>query len=472
VNPLAALVLPAIRWHADRGFEPALASVEAALALGVGGFIVFGGERGEVARLTREVAAAARHPLLIASDLERGAGQQIVGLTSLPPPLALGTTDPGAVVVVATITAREARDVGINWALAPVLDLDVERGNPIVQTRAFGAEPEAVAAAGRDWVRACQAGGVLACAKHFPGHGRTTSDSHAGLPEVRAPREILAADLQPYRAAIGVGVAGVMTAHVAYPALDAAGVPATHSAVILGELLRRDLGFDGLVVTDALIMAGAGPREDEARGAVRALSAGCDLLLYPHDAASVAAALERAVAAGELARRHIDGSLRRRAAAAARAAGPAALTEAELAAHRARAGELARHAVALLRGPPPMAPARGVALEVVDDDAGAAYPVPPRDAFAQVLADAGVQLDAAGERVVLLFADVRAWKGRAGLSAETRRRLLAALTRPATTVLFGHPRLADEVPGPGPLLCAWTGDAVMQRAAAERVLAS
>lgn len=202
MKPLAGLVLPAIRWDADRGFAPALPAAEAALSLGVGGFIIFGGERSAVRRLTRELAAAAPHPLLFAADFERGAGQQVGGLTALPPAQAVASLGGEAVTEAAAMTAAEARDVGVNWALAPVLDLDIEPANPIVQTRAFGAGAAEVAAAGARWIAACQEAGVLACAKHFPGHGRTTTDSHAELPVVAAGREALAADLLPYRHAI------------------------------------------------------------------------------------------------------------------------------------------------------------------------------------------------------------------------------------------------------------------------------
>ena len=267
-SPLAALVLPAIRWDAERGFAPARPAIEAALALGVGGFIVFGGERGAVRDLTRDLAAAAPHPLLLASDLERGAGQQVAGLTALPPALAVAALGEAALAEAASMTAAQARDVGVSWAFAPVVDLDVEPDNPIVQTRALGAEAEAVGRAAAAWIAACQAGGVLACAKHFPGHGRTTADSHEELPVVRAARAALDDDLGPYRHAVAAGVAGVMTAHVAYPALDPSGAAATHSAAILGGVLRQSLGFEGLVVTDALIMKGAQRAAGEGAGAV------------------------------------------------------------------------------------------------------------------------------------------------------------------------------------------------------------
>jgi beta-glucosidase-like glycosyl hydrolase len=471
VKPLAALVLPAIRWDGERGFAPALPAADAALSLGVGGFIIFGGERGAVTRLTRDLAAAAPHRLLLASDFERGAGQQISGLTSLPPALAMGALGDAAVAEAAQITAREARDVGINWALAPVADLDVEPDNPIVQTRAFGSDAAPVGAAVAAWVAACQAGGVLACAKHFPGHGRTTTDSHAGLPVVAAPRETLEADLAPYDRALGANVAAVMTAHVAYPALDPSGAPATYSPPVLDGVLRRRLGFGGLVVTDALIMEGARQGTSEAGGAVRALGAGCDLLLYPNDVAEVVGAIERAARSGELERRRLDAALARRASALERAAAPHPLGDADIAAHRDRARAMACSAIRLLRGELLRSPA-ALELEVVDDDAGGAYPVPPRTAFAEEMAARGVASGRGGPRVVLVFADVKAGKARAALSAESRRSLAAALARPATTVLFGHPRLAAAVPGPGPVLCAWSGDVVMQRAAAERLLAA
>jgi beta-glucosidase-like glycosyl hydrolase len=465
VRPLAALVLPAIRWDAERGFAPALPAAEAALALGVGGFIIFGGERAAVARLTRDLAAASRHPLLIASDFERGAGQQVQGLTPLPPARALGAIGGDAVAEAAAITAREARDVGVNWALAPVVDLDAEPANPIVQTRAFGADPEAVGAAGARWVAACQQVGVLACAKHFPGHGRTTADSHAELPVVAASRLTLDDDLAPYRQVIATGVAGVMTAHVAYPALDPSRAPATYSRPILEGVLRRELGFGGLVVTDALIMEGALQGTGEAAGAVRALQAGCDLLLYPKDVDAVVASVEHAAVTGELERSALDASLERRAAALTRTAGPCVLGEATLAAHRVRSDALALGAVQLLRGFPPPRP-RAVDVVIVDDDAGGPYPVPPRTAFAEELSSNDVALEAGGKRVVLLFSDVKGWKGRATLSEASRGALLAALALPATTVLFGHPRLVGEVPGSGPVLGAWSGDPLMQRAAA------
>src|SRR5262249_40993593 len=184
--PFADLVLPAIRWDETHGFEPARADIERALKTGVGGFIIFGGERGAVRSLARDLQAGADRGLLIASDLQPGAGQQVRRLASPPPPMAPARLGETAVREAAQLTAREARDVGINWVLAPVCDLDIEPRNPIVGTRAFGADGFDVARLAGAWVDACQAEGALACAKHYPGHGRTTTDSHAELPVVSA----------------------------------------------------------------------------------------------------------------------------------------------------------------------------------------------------------------------------------------------------------------------------------------------
>ena len=263
--------------------------------------------------------------MLIAADLERGAGQQVAGLTEFPPPLALASLEDAAVVRWAgAVTAQEARAVGINWVFAPVGDLDVLADNPIVQTRAFGDDPNRVASLVRTWIEGCQDAGALACVKHFPGHGRTTVDSHIALPVVSDSAETLRdSDLLPFSIAVESGVASMMTAHVAYPALDPSGLPATISRPIMAELRER-LGFDGLVVTDALIMDGAlvGRRESDA--AVEAVQAGVDLLLYPNDARRVRDALEQAIASGALAPARLAEALRRyeRALALATSATP------------------------------------------------------------------------------------------------------------------------------------------------------
>ena len=483
MTDIAQLLLPAIRWNAEQGYEPSRAMIDLALERGVGGFILFGGKADAVRELTADLRARSRIPLLIGADLERGAGQQFAGAIGLPPLAAIASLGDGdALSGAASLSAREAKTLGINWIYQPVCDLDIEPENPIVGTRSLGADPKEVAAAAIRWLEACQSAGVLACAKHFPGHGRTTTDSHAGLPVVDVSAETLAeTDLVPFKAAIDAGVAAVMTAHVAFPSLDPSGLPATLSPTILGKVLRGQLGFSGLIVTDALIMEGVlGGGEEVA--VVKALAAGCDLLLYPTDLAVCIDALERALANGELKKEEIERSLARRkqwvdwTTAEHR---PATVTDDD----RVWAEQLAERAVHRVRGDQ-FTISDKVEIIVVDDDLGGPYPAPPRKPFIDALRSQGIDSEKrdapSGEEgstaLVALFGDIRSWKGRPGYSKGALDAVRSALTtaseakQDAVVVQFSHPRLAGSIPGNAPIICAWGGESVMQRAAA-RVLA-
>ena len=463
--PTGRLIVPALRWRADGGFAHEAGAIADALDLGVGGFIVFGGTVEAVRRLTADLLRRAGRPLLVASDLERGAGQQVTGLTEFPPPAALAALgDPAVVRWAGAVTAQEARAVGINWVFAPVADIDLLAGNPIVQTRAFGPDPHRVATAVRSWIEGCQGAGALACAKHFPGHGRTTVDSHVELPVVDASAETLTTvDLVPFEVAVDSGVASVMTAHVAYPALDEAAVPATVSRPILARL-REGMGFDGLVVTDALIMDGAVVGRRESDAAVEAVTAGVDLLLYPKDPRRVRDALEQALASGALPRARLEQALARydRALRAATAATPPVsrgpYESADVLADVLLAQGMLRGSVPELTAP--------LDLIVVDDDLGGPYPPPPADWTAQALGPDLVDRYAGGSRVVLVFNEPRAWKGRSGFGPDARNALAAYAPDADLVVLFGHPRLVEEIPTRAPVLLAWHRQRLMQEAVA------
>ena len=459
---VSRLIVPALRWHNETGFSHESARIDDALALGVGGFIIFGGTAEAVRELTASLVTRSPHPLLLASDLERGAGQQFEGLTQVPPPTALAALGRADVVRWAgEITAREALAVGINWVFAPVADLDVLADNPIVQTRAFGAEPEQVARDVAAWVQGCQQAGALACAKHYPGHGRTFADSHITLPTVDEPIAVLdASDLVPFRAAAAVGVASMMTAHVAYPALDPSGLPATLSPAIIGRL--RAEGYDGLVVSDALIMDGALQGRSEADAGVEALMAGVDVLLYPERPRDVAAELEHALADGRLAPARVAEALGRIERALASLGDEPGLTTPTLA-----VDEVARALLGLplARGTAPSLHAP-IELVIVDDDLGGPYPASITSAVRDGLIRLGVPLGEGGSKVVLVFAEPRAWKGRSGLGTEARALLDAHTATAALVVLFGHPRLVAEVPEGPPVLVAWHRQRLMQGAVA------
>ncbi len=464
----ARIVFPALRARRG-GFAHEREKIKGALAAGVGGFILFGGTRAAVTALTRALGREANRGLLFGSDLERGPGQQIRGLTELPPPGALGFLDDlDATYAAGMITAMEAQAAGVCWAFAPVCDLDVEPRNPIVQTRSFGAGPARVGAHAARWIAGCQEHGVMACAKHYPGHGRTTTDSHQGLPIVRtAAAELQGADVAPFAAAVQAGVGGVMSAHVAYPAWDDSGAAATFSRPILGYL-RDTLGFKGLVVTDAFIMAGATAAQSEALAGAAAIAAGCDVLLYPTDWQAVARGLGAVPAERvEEAVARVEEASQAWCRAEVGEVNPQVYVD-----HQEFADGLAARAVHLVRGEAP-ALAGPLSIEIVDDDVGGPYAIPPRDVFAKTLREERVDLTPGlrpgVSRVILVYAEPRSWKGRAELGAPSVAQLERLVPGAALVVLFTHPRLAAQVPGDVPVVCAWHGQALMQRAAARWV---
>jgi len=242
---------------------------------------------GETAALINRLQAVAPAPLLIGVDAEAGLGLVMGGATYLPTAMALGAAgDTQLAYDAAAVTAAEARACGINMVAAPVLDVNVNPANPIINTRAFGSDPALVARLGVAFVKGLQddsldLGRVRAIGKHFPGHGDTVNDSHLQLAVVDQPRERLeAVELPPFRAAIAAGVATLMTAHVAYPALDPTpGAPATLSRPIMTDVLRDELGFQGAVVTDCMNMHAITHNVETRAAAVRAVLAGCDLVL-------------------------------------------------------------------------------------------------------------------------------------------------------------------------------------------------
>ena len=455
----ARLVFPALRARGGV-FTHERAKITAALAAGVGGFILFGGTRAAVTALTRALRLEAKRGLLIGSDLERGPGQQFRGLTELPPPAALGFVDDlDATYMAGTITATEAQAAGVCWAFAPVCDLDLEPRNPIVQTRSFGPDAARVGAHAAKWIAGCQEHGVMACAKHYPGHGRATTDSHEGLPVIQTSLdELRLTDVLPFGAAVQAGVASVMSAFVAYPAWDESGAAAAFSHPILGYL-RDPLGFTGLVVTDAFIMAGATAAQSEGPAAVAAVTAGCDALLYPTDWQAVIRALDAVPEArAEEAVGRYEAALK-----AWGSGGVGMLDGAMLVQHQRFVDGLADRAVHLLRGEAPrLAPP--FSIEIVDDDVGGPYSIAPRDVFKKELGAWGV--GSGRRRIVLVYAEPRSWKGRGDLGERSLAQLERLAPSAALVVLFGHPRLAAQIPGDAPILCGWHGVALMQRAAA------
>jgi beta-glucosidase len=301
------------RWELPNG------ELRTLLEQGVGGVILLGGSAAEVALRCRQLQDWAARPLLLCADVEEGVGQRFEGASWLVPPLALGRLyrhDPDQALDLAQrygrCCGRDARRLGLNWLLAPVCDVNNNSANPVINVRAFAEEPAAAAALATAFIRGARATGVLTCAKHFPGHGDTSSDSHLELPVLPHSRSRLeAVELPPFAAAIAAGVSSVMTAHLMLPALDPER-PATLSGAVLRQLLRSELGFEGLVVTDALVMEAIAGRYGAGEAAVLALEAGADLVLMPADASAALAAIAAAVASGRLSRSELERSADRR----------------------------------------------------------------------------------------------------------------------------------------------------------------
>ena len=302
--------------------DPELTTLENAVAAGhVGGIVLFAGEPGATARLSNRLQARARLPLLIASDYEWGAAMRVAGATQFPRAMALGAAgDASAAEAIGRITAREAKALGIRLVLAPVLDLALSAENTVINTRSFGESPEKVGELGSAFIRGLQEGGVLATAKHFPGHGATEDDSHFGLAILHRGRDRLRElELAPFQQAIDADVAAVMPGHIALPSIDGrSDRPATQSPEILHGLLREEMGFEGLIVSDALDMEGARKGSWDGRVAVQTVLAGVDLLLVPPRLEVARRALLRAVERGELTEERIDRSVRRLLVAKAR----------------------------------------------------------------------------------------------------------------------------------------------------------
>jgi beta-N-acetylhexosaminidase len=282
--------------------------------LGLGGVVVRGGSPETVAALTNELQRASRVPLFVGADYERGLRMQMKS-AGTPFTNNMGVAaagDPRAAFEQGRITAQEARAVGVNWLFGPVADLNNNPDNPVINVRSFGEDPRRVAEFVSAAVRGTREGGALSTAKHFPGHGDTAVDSHIGLPTIGADLARLdRLELVPFRAAVAAGVESVMTAHIALPKITGDELPATLSPKVTTDLLRRELKFGGLVVTDSLGMGAITKGFPGGEASVRAILAGADVALTPPELKASLDALEEAVGSNRLTRERVDESVRR-----------------------------------------------------------------------------------------------------------------------------------------------------------------
>ena len=490
---------------------------------GVGGVIWFLGTPLETADLNQRLNGKAKLPLLVAADLEAGPGMRFPDLVLGPSAMAVAATGDLALAARrARGTAEAARALGIRVVFAPVADVNNDPDNPVINVRSFGEQPEAVGRFVAATVAGLQEGGVLATLKHFPGHGDTSVDSHRSLPVLGVDRARLdAVELVPFRAGLAAGARGVMTAHLAVPALDpepapvlparsrwrgfpkgvaevqtAVSMPAVVPRPITTTLLREELGFHGLVFTDSMEMGGIVAHFEPGEAAVRVLAAGADVVLMPPDPKAAIDAIVSAVETDRLPAARLDeavgrilaekerlGLFRERSLPLHEIARAAGTRE-----QKAAEEEVARRGLTLVREAEGALPlrdgARLLVLAVHDERTTVAIDAPLQAELAKRAGSVDfVRLDptscagegaAAAERakeadVVLLALFVRPRSGRGTLEvpAEGKAALapLLASGRTVVGVSFGSPYLLRDLPGLPTYLCAYGHQALVQTAA-------
>ncbi len=468
--------------------------IERIRGAGLGGVILSLGTVDDAARLVPRLQAASAVPLLMAGDFEGGVWFRLAGATELGNQMLVGATGSEHLAErMGAITAREAKALGFHVVFAPVLDVNSNPDNPIVNVRSFGEDPEQVARLGAAFVRGVHGEGLIACGKHFPGHGDVATDSHIGLPAVPGDgARLRAVELRPFAAAIDAGLDAVMTGHLSVPGLgEDPAVPATLSSRVLRGVLRDELHFQGLVVTDALDMGGVKGALPPGEVAVRALLAGADVLLMPPDPFAARDAVAEAVRSGRVPMARLDDAVRRILVAKERVGlldgggGVAPEWRAALRNPDAEhtADTIAARGVTLVRdrhGRLPLSAKGGPALLVVmtdkDEGQGAAFGAALGDVVApDVVRVSGTSgddaIEAAAGKVamaarVVLALDVRVRENRGSLGLPPRLQpVLAALghEQEVVAVSFGDPYVGRSLPLADTYVCAFAATARVER---------
>ncbi len=469
MRELAQLLLPSVRWDPALGFAPALPGVMRGIAAGVGGFVIEGGSRDAVAELTATIRRSAGDALVIAiAPAELTSTAWRARPLSLPPAAAIASLRDALVVRrLARGVAREARIAGCNAILAPCCD--VPRAP---RTDAFGPEPADVAAASAEWIDAAQAEGVLCFAGAFPGGGAVT-EVLTGIPTVRESDDALyASDLVPFRAAIDAGVAGVVLAEASYAALDASGTSASLSRAILGRLLRTQLGFEGLAVADASLLAMRWGHRVRASDLV---GAGVDIVLRPVNLDVELRTLIDAVEARRLDGERVHEAAQRRRIRAEMAGAPAPVPNAGTS-DDAWLDDVAERTITVVRGRSVRVgePVEVAVVATRADQASAAAA-----AFTSGIADAGGDPSSvrrvisppgvARTPVVVLVVTptgISTSEQEVAAFCEGARRL----GRESVVVWCGHPATSPASPGASLTIACWSPSAPMLRAAGRWLL--
>jgi beta-N-acetylhexosaminidase len=483
---------------------------------GIGGLVISVGMPHSYAAKLNALQRKARVPLLVGSDMENGPGMRMGGIYSFPHllPQGGGTEFPTAMAVGATqsdslayelgrATAREARAVGVHMTFAPVLDVNSNPANPIINTRSFGEDPALVSRLAVAYMRGARSGGLLTTGKHFPGHGDTQSDSHIDLPTIPANRARLdSVELAPFRAAIAGEIDAIMTAHIAVTGLEGADAPpATLSRKLMTELLRDELRFRGLLITDAMGMGAVVRRYGEGDAVLKSLDAGNDIVLMPVNLGRAIETVVQAVESGRIAVSRIDASVRR-ILHAKRAAGvernvqvdlDAIDTNVGIRAHHELAQTIAQRSITLARDAGNVVPLAQNAQRILsltyvgvqDPVAGQTFNRALRASGREVavarvdartsaaeLEELRTRAASADVVVVSMYVSPVEYSGaiQAGAAFGDFVRQLTAAGKPVIGISFGSPYLIGSVPDVSAYLLAWGGMPVSQLAAARALL--
>ncbi len=481
----------------------------------VGGIIMAQGDVYSEAVLLNRLQSLSRIPLLVASDFERGIAMRVRRGTRFPDAMALGATRNSEYAYrMGKAVAVEARTIGIQQNYAPVADVNDNPLNPVINTRSFGDDPMLVRTMVGAFIRGTIDGGCLATAKHFPGHGDTGTDSHLDLPVLDLTRARLdTVELAAFRAAVDAGVQSVMIGHLAVPSLDSLGLPASLSAPMVNDLLRKQIGFKGLIVTDGLEMRALTRGYTPDSVAVLAVRAGADILLVPPDPDVAVSAVVNAVKRGEITVARVNESVRR-ILAVKHGLGLDRKRTVDIDAIASRIGtrpnrhlarEIARDAVTLLRNKnnllplSPDGPVRIVAVlagDAEDDRTDVDRPGSPATSepagtyFAQLLrrrsagaeiirlspesdardlSDAVTRIRRADVALLCLLVKVRTASGKIDLPDYLRTFALKAAetNTPLVVLAFGNPYIAGNVPDAESVMCLYGDDETVSEAAAE-----
>ena len=432
---------------------------------GIGGFIVFGGAckpfGGETSlrSFLIDIQALSQAPLFIASDIERGVGQQVRGYTGMPCQMAQAAAlgdDMKTLTNLVTAISKETLDAGINMPLIPVLDVNTNPDNPIISTRAFSDNPEVVSRMGNIYVKTLQSHGLISCPKHFPGHGDTAIDSHIALPVItKSKKELMKTDIAPFKAAISAGADSIMAGHLLIPSLDK--LPASLSRKTLTGLLRKGLGFEGLILTDALNMDALREFGD---ASTLALKAGADILLHPKDPDETVKELSSALDEGELNETHITSALQRisRAKRGLNRHKGVRLDITKFGAHERLSTRVTEMSITLVKESPGLLPLKGMNIVFAGDEK--LYKDSPLKEMSESI-DSGAETT-----VVAIFTAVSAWRGTSGISAEDKERIKRLIKKSVTFIVisFGSPYVLGRFMEADALISAYEATERAQRA--------